>query len=358
MSATSRASSRSPACSRPSCSVARCSRTSARGCSTAPARGSGSLPGAVTLTLLTNLMPESSAQDALERSWELRGLLAELQREHTVNRALMHQELAFLDHLLRLADGSVRRRLRLGRRSSDRDPVARRQPARVRPAGLSDHDDLIIHGTADGAPGPPRQPGGDRHDRPQHRQREHARATRARRPTSPRARRSRSRRSRTSPAAGSSSAPASTSRRSPRIRNTFLDVQYRSQNTAYNDASTQTGILDQVQTGLAEPSDHGISSQLSAFWSAWSDVANNPASPAARQAVIDTATTLTQSFNAVRPAALDDPVPGRAAVHRSDRHERSGRERRQPDRDAQPIDQSGDGSAARTRTTCWTSATR
>ena len=32
---------------------------------------------------------------------ELRGLLAEIQREHHVNRALMRQELAFLDHLVR-----------------------------------------------------------------------------------------------------------------------------------------------------------------------------------------------------------------------------------------------------------------
>ena len=40
---------------------------------------------------------------ARERSSELRGLLEETQREHHVNRALMSQELAFLDHLLRLA---------------------------------------------------------------------------------------------------------------------------------------------------------------------------------------------------------------------------------------------------------------
>ena len=82
-----------------------------------------------------------------------------------------------------------------------------------------------------------------------------------------------------------------------RIRNTFLDVQYRSQNTAFNDASTRAGILDQVQTGLAEPSDHGIASQLSAFWNAWSDVANAPQSQSARQALIDSATTLATSFN-------------------------------------------------------------
>ena len=40
---------------------------------------------------------------ARERSSELRGLLEETKREHHVNRALMSQELAFLDHLLRLA---------------------------------------------------------------------------------------------------------------------------------------------------------------------------------------------------------------------------------------------------------------
>jgi flagellar hook-associated protein 1 len=84
-----------------------------------------------------------------------------------------------------------------------------------------------------------------------------------------------------------------------RIRNQFLDIQYRAQNTSENYASTQQGILEQVQTGLAEPSDHGLQSQLSAFWGAWHDLANAPTSTAARQSVIDTATTLTQTFNAL-----------------------------------------------------------
>ena len=38
----------------------------------------------------------------MERSAELRGLLAEIAREHGINRALMRQELAFLSHLTRL----------------------------------------------------------------------------------------------------------------------------------------------------------------------------------------------------------------------------------------------------------------
>jgi hypothetical protein len=59
--------------------------------------------GAVTIPLLQNLMDPDSAEDAGARSAELRGLLEVIQREHYVNRALMSQELAFLDHLLKLA---------------------------------------------------------------------------------------------------------------------------------------------------------------------------------------------------------------------------------------------------------------
>ena len=57
---------------------------------------------AVTLEALTTLMAPLEAATARERSAELRGLLDEIAREHGINRALMRQELAFLDHLMRL----------------------------------------------------------------------------------------------------------------------------------------------------------------------------------------------------------------------------------------------------------------
>jgi hypothetical protein len=61
------------------------------------------IPGhAVTLHALTSLMSPTDARQAWERSAELRGLLAEIAREHGTNRSLMRQELAFLDHLTRL----------------------------------------------------------------------------------------------------------------------------------------------------------------------------------------------------------------------------------------------------------------
>jgi len=55
---------------------------------------------AVTLTRLSVLLPPAAARLAAERSARLRGLLEELRREHSCNRALMRIELSFLDHLM------------------------------------------------------------------------------------------------------------------------------------------------------------------------------------------------------------------------------------------------------------------
>jgi hypothetical protein len=57
---------------------------------------------AVTLERLCALVTPEAARAAMERSAELRGLLAEIAREHGINRALMRQELTFLSHLTRL----------------------------------------------------------------------------------------------------------------------------------------------------------------------------------------------------------------------------------------------------------------
>jgi hypothetical protein len=67
------------------------------------AGGALGVPAAqVTLERLCALVTPPAAQAARERSGQLRGLLAEIAREHGINRALMRQELAFLSHLTRL----------------------------------------------------------------------------------------------------------------------------------------------------------------------------------------------------------------------------------------------------------------
>jgi FlgN protein len=56
----------------------------------------------VTVERLCHVITPEGGRAAVERSAELRGLLAEIAREHGINRALMRQELAFLAHLTRL----------------------------------------------------------------------------------------------------------------------------------------------------------------------------------------------------------------------------------------------------------------
>ncbi len=60
----------------------------------------GTAPETVTLSGLLTLMRSEQAERAERLSAELKGLLAELQREHSCNRALMQIELGFLDHLM------------------------------------------------------------------------------------------------------------------------------------------------------------------------------------------------------------------------------------------------------------------
>jgi hypothetical protein len=54
----------------------------------------------VTLARLCTLMDAADGERASALSAELKGLLHELQREHSCNRALMQLELGFLDHLM------------------------------------------------------------------------------------------------------------------------------------------------------------------------------------------------------------------------------------------------------------------
>lgn len=57
---------------------------------------------AITIDAFCSLLDPATAREAKERSERLRGLLREVRDEHLVNRAMMRQELAFVDHLVRI----------------------------------------------------------------------------------------------------------------------------------------------------------------------------------------------------------------------------------------------------------------
>jgi flagellar hook-associated protein 1 FlgK len=74
-----------------------------------------------------------------------------------------------------------------------------------------------------------------------------------------------------------------------RVRDTFLDLQYRGQNSNLSNWSTASDSLGRVEDALQEPGKTGLSNVLSQFWDAWSSLSNSPSEPAAKQAVVEQA---------------------------------------------------------------------
>ena len=81
-----------------------------------------------------------------------------------------------------------------------------------------------------------------------------------------------------------------------RMRDAFLDLQYRAQNQLLGDAESRARSLGQAELAFSEPSDTGIAALLGKLWSSWADAANAPESTAARQAVVDQARVVADAF--------------------------------------------------------------
>ncbi len=84
-----------------------------------------------------------------------------------------------------------------------------------------------------------------------------------------------------------------------RIRDSFLDLQFRAQNMQVGNGTARADTLGQAELRLSEPGDNGIAAQLNSFAAKWADLANAPESGAARGALIENAKTLAASINAL-----------------------------------------------------------
>jgi flagellar hook-associated protein 1 FlgK len=101
-----------------------------------------------------------------------------------------------------------------------------------------------------------------------------------------------------------------------RLRDSYLDMQYRTQNSALSGASTASEVLEQAQASFNEPSETGIASQLSEFWSSWTSLANAPNSEAAKEAVVAAGERLADSLNQLsgRLSSISAQVEGQYAA--------------------------------------------
>ncbi|WDH98289.1 flagellar hook-associated protein FlgK [Paenibacillus urinalis] len=82
-----------------------------------------------------------------------------------------------------------------------------------------------------------------------------------------------------------------------RVRQGFLDSQYRSENSSLGNWEVQYDTLDKIQGIMTEPSDTGLQTVLDNFWGAWSDLSKDPENLTARNIVKETALALTDAMN-------------------------------------------------------------
>ncbi|MFD1953947.1 flagellar hook-associated protein FlgK [Paenibacillus thailandensis] len=90
-----------------------------------------------------------------------------------------------------------------------------------------------------------------------------------------------------------------------RIREKYLDSQYRDQNSLNGSWTVQAENLSQLEDIINEPSDTGLNSQIQNFFKAWSDLAANPESQSNRTIVAEYAQTLADTFNQMSKQVTD-----------------------------------------------------
>jgi flagellar hook-associated protein 1 FlgK len=82
-----------------------------------------------------------------------------------------------------------------------------------------------------------------------------------------------------------------------RMRDRFVDVQYRQAGGSFGSASMKYGVLSQIETVLGEPTDSGLQSTMNKFFNSFQELAGHPEEAGPRNAVIQNANALTQTFN-------------------------------------------------------------
>lgn len=82
-----------------------------------------------------------------------------------------------------------------------------------------------------------------------------------------------------------------------RIRENFLDNQFRDENSALGGWTIKSDTMDKLEAIFNEPSDTGISTVMDNFWKSWSDLSKNPEDSTSRKIVAQTAQSMTDALN-------------------------------------------------------------
>ncbi|MEW9669528.1 flagellar hook-associated protein FlgK [Ammoniphilus sp. 3BR4] len=81
-----------------------------------------------------------------------------------------------------------------------------------------------------------------------------------------------------------------------RMREAYLDRQYRSENSHHGYWDTRQTSLEQLEGVFNELSEHGLHASMDKFWQSWQDLMNEPESLSAREIVMQRGVAVVDSF--------------------------------------------------------------
>ncbi|QUG40788.1 flagellar hook-associated protein FlgK [Psychrobacillus sp. INOP01] len=90
-----------------------------------------------------------------------------------------------------------------------------------------------------------------------------------------------------------------------RIRDQFIDRQYRQETTKLGYWESRTNAISQMEDIMAEPSEFGLNTSLDQFWKSLQDLSTNPENAAARKVVVQRGIGVAESFNYINKQLSD-----------------------------------------------------
>ncbi len=90
-----------------------------------------------------------------------------------------------------------------------------------------------------------------------------------------------------------------------RIRDSFIDKQFRQENTKVGFYETRAAMMSKMESILNEPSEEGISQTFDLFWQSLQDLSVNPEDAGARSVVKERGIALSEAFNYTHDSLQD-----------------------------------------------------
>ncbi|EST55404.1 flagellar hook protein [Brevibacillus panacihumi W25] len=90
-----------------------------------------------------------------------------------------------------------------------------------------------------------------------------------------------------------------------RMRENYLDIQFRNQNKDYGYWEAQRDALSKIEGIMNEPSDTGLQKVMDELWKSWQDLSKEPESLSARAVVRQRAVAVAETFSALTNSLTD-----------------------------------------------------